>query len=236
MPMSRTVEMPMQQLPLPLPVRPAMGAADFIVTSSNQAAVAQLERWPDWPARIMLLQGAAGAGKTHVAQVWARLSGAVLVSADTMATRLPELLQHTLLILDDVAPLFGNDAAEQALFHLCNHAQQGGHLLLTSTCLPHHAAIALPDLASRLRSYPVLVLQPPDDALLAALLLKHFHDRQLRVSAELIAYLLPRIERSAAAAAAIVQRLDAASLAKKHTLTVPLARAVLEAAACPPLL
>ena len=79
---------------------------------------------------------------------------------------------------------------------------------------PHQAAIsarrpparwpiALPDLASRLRAAPAAAIGPPDDALLAAVLVKHFADRQVRVAPGVIGFAVRRMERSFAAAAAL---------------------------------
>ena len=67
----------------------------------------------------------------------------------------------------------------------------------------------------------------PDDALLAALLVKHFADRQLRVAPQVLSYLLPRMERSFAGAAGLVARLDAAALADQRPLSIPLVRRIL---------
>lgn len=216
------------QLPLAIPFRAAMGAEDFIVTPGNAAAVAMLDRWPDWPARIMVLQGESGAGKTHLAQVWAQNSGASLFASTALAAQLEQFLSRQALIIDNIDQLFGDAAGEQALFHLCNHIQQHGHMLLTCVIPPAQATIALPDLRSRLRAYPLLPLLPPDDTLLAALIIKHFSDRQVRVGQEVVDYLLSRIPRSAAAAAAIVAELDQEGLARKQQISIPLARSVLE--------
>ena len=57
---------------------------------------------------------------------------------------------------------------------------------------------ALPDLASRLRAAPSVAIAPPDDRLLAAVLVKLFADRQVRVAPEVIAFLLRRMERRTA--------------------------------------
>lgn len=216
------------QLTFNLPVRTAMGAEDFIVTDSNSNAVSQLDHWPDWPARTLVLQGDQGAGKTHLAQVWAQKSNAPLIAAHHCAAQLETLLRHSQLIIENIDTIFGDDAGEHALFHLWNHCQQHGHMLLTTQQAPAQATIALPDLRSRLRAAPLLTLQPPDDTLLAALLIKHFNDRQLRVGQDVVDYLLSRIERSAAAAAQAVHALDQAALLRRHSITVPLARLVLE--------
>ena len=219
----------MTQLTFSLPLRPAMGVEDFIVTESNRLAVAQLDKWPLWPSRVLVLQGANGAGKTHLAQIWAQKTQAVMIDSSAVADNLALLLQHKLIVVENADFLYGHETGEQALFHLCNHAMLHGAMLLTAATPPTAAVIQLPDLRSRLRSYPLLTLEPPDDALLAALLVKQFNDRQLRVGQDVVDYLLPRIERSAAAAAAIVQALDEAALVRRHAVTVPLVRAVLEA-------
>jgi chromosomal replication initiation ATPase DnaA len=70
-------------------------------------------------------------------------------------------------------------------------------------------------------------IRPPDDELLGALLIKLFHDRQLTVSKDVLVYLLARMERSFAAASAIVEALDQLGLAERRGVTVPLARTVL---------
>jgi DnaA regulatory inactivator Hda len=216
------------QLTFSLPVRTAMGVEDFIVTESNGNAVSQLDHWPDWPARTLVLRGDQGAGKTHLAQVWAQKSNAPLIASHHCAAQLETLLQHQQLIIEDIDNVFGDESGEHALFHLWNHCQQQGHMLLTTQQAPAQAAIVLPDLRSRLRAAPLLTLQPPDDTLLAALLIKHFNDRQLRVGQDVVDYLLSRIERSAAAAAQAVDALDQAALLRRHRITVPLARQVLE--------
>ncbi|HKO09467.1 MAG TPA: DNA replication protein, partial [Alphaproteobacteria bacterium] len=89
----------------------------------------------------------------------------------------------------------------------------------------------LADLRSRLLAAPAVAVAAPDETLLAALLVKLFADRQLRVGAELIAFLLPRMERSFEGAVRLVAALDAAALAAKRPLTMPLARSVLAALA-----
>jgi len=168
-----------------------------------------------------------GSGKTHLAQVFAARSGASVLSPQALAAaRLPELLGGArAAIVEDAAA-----TPEEALLHLYNMlAERGGHLLLTAREPPARWGIALADLRSRLLAAPVAALQPPDDTLLAALLVKLFADRQLAVGAEVLAYLVPRLERSFDAAATIVAALDRAALAAHRSITVPLAREVLAA-------
>jgi hypothetical protein len=58
---------------------------------------------------------------------------------------------------------------------------------------------SLPDLDSRMRQAALARIEAPDDALLSALLLKLAHDRGLKLTPAILAHVLPRIERSAAA-------------------------------------
>lgn len=214
-----------RQLVLDLPHRPALGRDDFLVAPCNQAAVEWIDAWPDWPAPALALCGPGGSGKSHLAAVWQARTGAARVDPGDLSTALSdgEPPEEHLLIED----LDGSADAE-ALLHLYNSvAERGGTLLLTSTTPPARWAVTLADLASRLRAVPVAEIGEPDDALLEALLVKMFTDRQLRVSPEVIAFLLPRMERSFAGARNLVERLDGVALAEQRTLTIPLARTVL---------
>ena len=113
---------------------------------------------------------------------------------------------------------------EVALFHLLNLAkEQDAYVLLTARRPPALWAIRLPDLASRVRALPVVELSPPDDALLRAVLVKLFVDRQLAVDESLIGYLATRIERSFAAARAAVGMLDREALRQQRPVTRALA-------------
>jgi chromosomal replication initiation ATPase DnaA len=91
--------------------------------------------------------------------------------------------------------------------------------------------VALPDLDSRLRAVVTVGIGLPDDLLLEAVLLKHFADRQLRVTPDVVAHLITHMERSFAAAAEIAARLDSVSLRDRRAITVPLARQILREAA-----
>jgi chromosomal replication initiation ATPase DnaA len=98
---------------------------------------------------------------------------------------------------------------------------------MTARAPPATWRIELADLASRLRAIPVVQLRPPDDALLRAVMVKLFADRQLAVDEALIAYLSTRIERSFAAARAAVEDLDREALRQKRPVTRALAAELL---------
>ncbi len=113
---------------------------------------------------------------------------------------------------------------EAALFHLLNLArEERAYLLITARSAPTTWRVEVPDLASRLRALPVVALTPPDDALLRAVIVKLFADRQLAVDESLVSFLTNRIERSFAAARAAVARLDREALRLHRPVTRALA-------------
>ena len=203
-----------------------MGAADFLVAPCNRDAVALLDRWPAWPGPALVVHGPDGCGKTHLTHVWRALSGAASIPRQALAPdTVPDLLGSArAAVVEDV----DRGIDERGLLHLHNLlAEEGGHLLLTGRTAPAEWGVALPDLASRLAAAMSVAVGAPDDALIGAVLVKHFADRQLNVDPAVIAFLVARMERSFAAARQLAAALDAAGLAEKRRITVPLARDVL---------
>lgn len=216
-----------RQLAFALPHSESFAREDFLIGAPNEAALAMIERWPDWPDRTLALIGPEGAGKSHLAAIWAELAGARRVSARVLGETvlLDELATGALVIEDASAGL-----DERALFHLLNLVrEEAGFLLITAQAPPASWSIELPDLASRLRAIPVLALDVPDDALLRALMVKLFADRQLEVDEPLIRYLATRIERSFAAARHAVEELDREALRQQRPVTRALAAELLGA-------
>jgi len=220
-----------RQLVLDLAVRPALGRDDFLVAPSNALAVALVDRWPDWPMRRLAVTGPQGAGKTHLAHVWSARARATILPVEALAElAVGEVEPDAALVVEDADRVGGlGVAAEEALFHLCNRLGPSGGLMLSGREPPARWPVGLADLGSRLAATPLGRLEPPDDALLGAVLVKLFADRQLAVAPDLVQYLLPRIERSFAAAEAVVALLDRAGLARRRSVSVRLAAEVLRA-------
>ncbi len=212
------------QLAFDLPAPPAQGAADFLITPSNQTAMAVIKTWGDWPNQKLVLAGAKGTGKTHLSHVWADESKAEIIKATALGTTVIEALAGGSVVVEDVHQIAGDRAAETALFHLHNLVlAEGGWLLVTANDAPSRWGLCLPDLKSRMQASTLARLDPPDDMLLSAVLVKLFDDRQISVNANLIDYLLPRMERSLAEAARLVAELDRMALAENRPVTRTLA-------------
>jgi chromosomal replication initiation ATPase DnaA len=216
-----------EQLVFELPHRTAMDLEDFLVSESNAAAVALVDRWPDWPIGAAVLVGPNGSGKTHLANVWLKRAGGTQFEASAISREaVPAIASAGALLIEDVQKI----TDEAALFHLLNLVrEQRLQILLTTDTVPGDLAIALPDLRSRLKALPLATIEPPDDALLRAVLVKLFADRQLSVEPHLLDYVLVRMERSMFAAERFVAEADRRALVLQRRVTRSIAAATLDA-------
>ncbi|MCP5373792.1 MAG: DNA replication protein [Hyphomicrobiales bacterium] len=218
-----------EQLPFEFQFRPAQAAEDFLVAPTNAEAVAWLDRWPQWPAPALAVFGPARCGKTHLARVFKAQTAAVTVTSEGLrSAEPPQILGRAMACVLDDAEDCVLEGLEEPLLHLYNTvAETGRTMLLVSERPPSRWTMGLADLRSRLRAAPAVGIGEPDDALMAAVIVKLFADRQIRLDDGVLSFILPRIERTFAAAQALVDAADAASLASKRAITVPLVRRVL---------
>lgn len=217
-----------RQLAFDLPARETFRREDFFVSPANALALAALDG-DDWPGGKLMLVGPAGSGKTHLARIWAREAGATVVTAADLERADIDL--HAAggrVVVEGAEAVAGRPAAEVALFHLHNLVVPGGRLLLTARAPVRDWGLGLPDLHSRLTAAPVALLALPDDALLSAVLVKLFADRQVAVPPTLIPWLVARMERSIGAARVLVAALDARALAEGGAITRNMAGEVLD--------
>ncbi|MEA1833824.1 hypothetical protein U8607_17195 [Methylobacterium durans] len=219
---------PPRQLTFDLPLDPRYGREDFLVSPANEAAYALIEAWPDWPDTVLVLTGPSGSGKSHLASIWATRAHAwTVAAAEIGAASVTHLVSNGALVVEDIDRADGLD--EAALFHLLNLARERRRpVLITSAQAVDALGIRTPDLRSRLRLAPGAGILPPDDALLRAVIVKLFVDRQLVVDLSVVDALALRIDRSLARAREVVSELDRDALGRGRRITRPLALAVLE--------
>ena len=209
-----------RQLALALDHAESHAREDFLSGPCNEAALALIDSWPDWPASAIALVGPEGSGKSHLGSIWAAAAGARVISGRALSQNdlFPSLATGALVVEEAAA------TDERALFHLINLArEQDAFLLLTARTAPTVWPVAIADLASRLRAIPTVTLQSPDDALLRAVMIKLAVDRQLELDESTVSYLSTRIERSFAAACAAVIALDNEALRQGRPPTRALA-------------
>ena len=214
-----------RQLAFEFEAAPRYGEDDFLVAPSNAAAHAMISAWPNWPDSVLIVSGGPGAGKSHLATIWARQAQAAL--APPLAIRadaaLGEFYGRNILVEDA-----DRVADERGLFHLFNLVQESrASMLLTASKPPEFWGVRLPDLLSRLRRAPMVQIEQPDDELIRAVLVKLFGDRQLVVEANVIDYVAQRIDRSLDAARDLVRALDEEALAEGSRINRSLAARLL---------
>jgi chromosomal replication initiation ATPase DnaA len=196
------------------------GTDGFVISDCNRAAVEALADWPNLIGGVMAICGPEGCGKSRLAQIWAERVGAVALHGAEAALIDPLEIEGRPVLLDRA-----RDVDDETLFHLINLAQApGGALLLVARSAPSSWEAALPDLRSRLDAVISVPMEAPDDAVLTAMLEARFAERGIRPMKDVIPYLLRRIDRSAASAAEVVERLDA----MHRPVTRALARAAIE--------
>lgn len=195
----------MTQLALPFVWPPDPRDDDFLLSGSNAAAAAHLRGWAGWPVPAALLTGPRKSGRTLLARLFVQSGGRAIDDADRQN--------------------------ETQLFHAWNAAREDGvPLLLVAEAPPPEWRVKLPDLRSRLAATPVARIEPPDAALMAALLERGFLKRGLDARPDLVHWLVQRLERSHIALLRAIDALDMAALAEKRRLSIPLARGALAAA------
>jgi hypothetical protein len=183
-----------------LPLVTARGAETVVMGRSLLPVVDALSSADRWPFRTAILTGPARSGKSLLAR-WFAESGAgeAVDSADSLP--------------------------EDEVFHRWNRAQADGRpLLLVSDKAPGQWQVVLPDLASRLGSALLIEIGPPDDELVAGLIVEHSARRGLVLGEQVMGYLLPRVERSHAEIELLIETLDRLSLERKSPVTISLAR------------
>lgn len=218
----------MRQYTLPLPHENLMGSDDFMVTDSNREAWQWLvETNPrQWPSHAAIVFGATGCGKSHLLNIWLTQHQAKLLQpTDDLATILSGDALPAAYALDNADKIAGNPDLEIWLQHLYNVTKEAGRpLLLAAQLPPKDWGLRLADIKSRLCSILAIMVKEPDDALLEALIMKLFADRQLRVDHMAIDYMISHLPRRAGLVRDFIGSLDSRALAEKRNLTTPFIR------------
>lgn len=197
------------QLALDLGHEASHAEADFIVGEGNRLAHAHILAFPHWPGPLTLIEGAASAGKSHLARIWAERAGAEHATPPTAEALSRDGGTQPLVVED--ADRAGYD--EAALFHLLNQSMRDRRsVLLTARESVANWPFATDDLKSRARLAAHFTVSLSDDIQLSQMFVKLFDDRQVTVEPKIIAYLVARMERSSEEAVALAGMMDRMAL------------------------
>ena len=223
------------QLIFNLKLKSALGRENFFISSSNNVAVELIDNWKKWSTKKMLLVGPEASGKTLLASLWATQSNARKVSAAELSScDIIDLSKSRALVIENINDLNTDSSGrkrinEEALFHLLNSITHSSCFLLITGRSPSSSwNIQLPDLSSRLKTFEVAELFPPDDNLVMAVMVKQFEDRQIKVSPDFISFVSNRINRTFESIKTFVDCVDEMAMVEKREATIPFAKMVLD--------
>lgn len=225
---------PVRQLLLDLTLAPNYSKASFVESPCNWEATQWIQRWPDWPMKMIAIYGEPGCGKTHLAHIWQEKASARFLTLQDAFTLTPlEAIKERLtLILDDVDILFQQsihqkDRLEGWMFNFYNLVKEKGvDLLICSSQPPTQWDVTLPDLRSRLATILSVAVDVPDEQALRAVLFKLCTEAGMTLSSEVADYILRRVERSFDSIRAVAHTLNHYTLSERRQLTLGLVRSV----------
>jgi DnaA family protein len=204
------------------------------LAAGNVQAVAALRGMGQGGETAIYLHGIGGSGKSHLLQAaCAAQPGAAYFPLRELAALGPGVLEGSaalpLLAIDDIESVAADAAWEQALFALYNERMGRGAQFIVAAAVPaRELGVALPDLRSRLAALVHYALRPLDESQQREALQMHARARGLELPMEALQFVQRHFARDMTRLCALLDQLDAASLAEQRRLTVPFIREVLD--------
>ncbi len=202
-----------------------LGWQDFVVSEENRAAFEYLAQWPDWIHSSAIIYGASGAGKTHMAALWAQAANAVYILRESFLYEPRDMFTENCNFVLDNCDEYREQAQLDWIFHFVNILNEKKRFLLILTKThPLQMSTSLRDLQSRLLSYPLLTVQHPNDELLLQIAKKLTKDLGIFISEEALRVLLTLIPRDVSTLKKALKALDKLALQLKKNITVAMVR------------
>lgn len=223
----------MEQLALGVGLHDRAAFDSFLPGDNRQAVLALRALAAGGAETAIYLHGPAATGKSHLLQAaCAAQPGAAYFPLHELASLGPGVLEGSaqlpLLAVDGLQLIAGDGAWEQALFSLYNERLARGLRFAVAATVPARSlALALPDLRSRLAALTHYALRPLDETQQREALQMRARTRGLELPEETLLFLQRHFARDMARLCALLDQLDAASMAEQRRLTVPFIREVL---------
>lgn len=224
------------QLTLGVQLRDDARYENFFVNDANAAAVTSLAD-DSQENHLFYLWGSEYSGRSHLIQAHcfkqAEAGHGVLYLPLQDKTSLdPGMLQGTnslsMVCLDDIELVAGDEEWEAAIFNLYNALQESDtRLLVSANCAPQDLNINLADLHSRLQSGLTFQLAEMSDSDKSAMLSLRAANRGMELSQQIADYIVNRADRNLNSLIGVLDTLDGESLQRGRRLTIPLVREVM---------
>ena len=198
---------------------------DYYVSDSNYFAFNIVDKWPKWEKKILNISGEKFSGKTHLANIFKLKSSALFLNETEISNEIFKKIKlYESIIIDE----FSNTVDENLIYSIFNLVDQDSKYLLINSETPlSEINFKLPDLVSRSKNSLQARINPPDDELIFAIILKNFSDRQIKLEKQIIEFIVNRVERSYSKISEFIYKVDELSLKKKKPINLKTIKEIL---------
>ena len=206
----------LNQLLLNFDIKRTFNDNDYYVSDSNYFAFNLIDKWPKWEKKILNISGEKFSGKTHLANIFKSKSSAIYLQESEINNEIFKKIKlYESIIIDD----FLNNIDENLTYSIFNMVDQDSKYLLINSQIPlGEIKFKLPDLISRSKNVLHSKINPPNDELIFAIILKNFSDRQIKLEKKIIEFIINRIDRSYSKISEFIYKIDELSLKKKKPI------------------
>ena len=215
----------LNQLLLDFDIKTNFNDHDYYVSNSNFFAFNLIDKWPNWEKRILNISGEKYSGKTHLANIFKSKSSAFFLNESQINDEaFKKIKLYESIIIDG----FSNTIDERLIYSILNLVDQDSKYLLINSVTPlGEIDFELPDLVSRSKNLLHAKIEPPDDDLIFAIILKNFSDRQIKLEKKIIEFIINRIDRSYSKISEFIYKIDEFSLKKKKPINLKTIKEIL---------
>ncbi|MDB9760347.1 DnaA/Hda family protein [Pelagibacteraceae bacterium] len=215
----------MNQLIFKFPFKTNYFAEDFYVSKNNFNAYKLIESWPNWSSKFVNIFGPSGCGKTHLANILKKKLNSFFIKASELNNDSLSLLKlKDCLIIDE----YQNNIEEKLFYSILNQSHQSNQYIIINSLEPIKLfPIKLNDLKSRFDNFIDIGIDLPTDDLIKVILTKNFSDKQVKLEAKLLEYILKNIHRSYEDIFDLIDKVDSLSLSTGKSININLIKKVL---------
>ena len=215
----------LNQLLLDFDIKRTFNDHDYYVTNNNYFAFNLIDNWPNWEKKILNISGEKFSGKTHLANIFRSKSSALLLNENEIKN---DVFKKIKLYESIIVDGFSNNIDENLTYSIFNLVDQDSKYLLINSETPlSEIKFKLPDLVSRSKNLLHAKINPPNDDLIFAIILKNFSDRQIKLEKKIIEFIINRIDRSYSKISEFIYKVDELSLKKKKPINLKTIKEIL---------